>query len=331
MIRSSWNPELERRIGAMIGREGRALGADVILAPTINVLRHPRWGRAQETYGEDPFHLGTMAVAFIRGVQQHVVASVKHFAVNSIENTRFEVNVTVDERTLREVYLPAFRRAVQDAQVGSVMSAYNRVNGSYCAENDHLLSDILREEWRFSGFVVSDWYQGTRSTVPSAEAGLDMEMPVANFYGQPIVEAVEEGELDEALVDAAVRHILRVQLCFDLDSNPPVEDPTMVETAEATALALKAAQRGIVLLRNDGPVLPIDGESGDRVIVMRGPPSFPSGSASATRPLTIQIFDSLELRFLPARSSRRPSTSPTPASAQGSRRSSSTSAHKALG
>lgn len=265
---ASWSPELEGRIGAMIGREARALGADVILAPTINVLRHPRWGRSQETYGEDPFHIGAMAVAFIRGAQQHVVASVKHFAVNSIEDTRFDVNITVDERTLREVYLPGFRRAVQDAQVGSVMSAYNRVNGRYCAENGHLLNDILRDEWRFSGFVVSDWYQGTRSTVPSAEAGLDVEMPVGNFYGQPIVDAVEAGELDEALVDAAVRHVLRVQLCFDLDGSPPVEDPTMVETSEATELALEAAQRSIVLLRNSGGLLPIDGESEDLVVVI---------------------------------------------------------------
>ena len=127
----------------MIGIEARALGGDVILAPTMNVLTHPRWGRAQETYSEDPFLIGSMAVGFIEGAQQHVIATAKHYAVNNIENTRLEVNVTVDERTLREIYLPHFRRAVLEAQVGAVMSAYNQVNGSYCSENDHLLRNIL--------------------------------------------------------------------------------------------------------------------------------------------------------------------------------------------
>ena len=165
---ATWDPELERRVGAAMARELRAAGADVLLAPTINILRHPRWGRTQETYGEDVHHLGEMGVAFIEGAQsERVIASAKHYAANSIDDTRFDVNVVVDERALREIYLPHFRRAVTEAQVGSIMSAYNFVNGDHCSESTHLLRDILKGEWGFAGFVESDWLLGTRRTAPS--------------------------------------------------------------------------------------------------------------------------------------------------------------------
>ena len=154
---ATWDRELEERVGEAMGREVRAKGGSVLLAPTINILSHPRCGRAQETYGEDPLHLGQMGVAFIRGAQRHVVASAKHFALNNIENTRYWVNVSVDERTLREIYLPHFRMAVQEGHVGSVMSAYNRVNGHYCSANFPLLGQILKGDWGFKGFVESDW------------------------------------------------------------------------------------------------------------------------------------------------------------------------------
>jgi beta-glucosidase len=168
---ATWDPELERRVGSAMGRELRAVGADVLLAPTINIVRHPRWGRTQESYSEDPLHMGDLAVAFIQGAQEHVLASAKHFAGNSIEATRYDVDVTIDERTLREIYLPHFRRAVQEAQVASIMTAYNSVNGAYCSENDHLLREILKDEWQFQGFVESDWVFGTHDTVSAAEAG----------------------------------------------------------------------------------------------------------------------------------------------------------------
>ena len=189
---ATFDPDLEAQVGEAIGAEARAKGHNVLLAPTINLLRHPRWGRAQETYGEDPVHMGAMAAGFIRGVQQHVIANAKHFALNSIENTRMRVDVTVDERTLREVYLPHFKRAV-DAGVGSIMCAYDKVNGVYSCQNNHLLHDILKGEWGFDGFVVSDWLSATRSTVPSALAGLDIEMPFPHFYGQPLLDAVNGG------------------------------------------------------------------------------------------------------------------------------------------
>jgi beta-glucosidase len=253
---ASWDPALEAEVGEAIALEARARGANVLLAPAINLLRHPAWGRAQETYGEDPEHVGRMGAAFIAGAQRHLVASAKHFALNSIENSRFEVDVRVDAQSLREVYLPHFERAVRDAHVGSVMSAYNRVNGTYCAENRALLRDTLKGEWSFRGFVESDWILGTRSTAASLEAGLDIEMPQASFYGPALLEAVRAGSVPEALVDDAVRRILRVKLAFGFDRMRDVSSD-VIESAHHTGLALRSAQRSMVLLKNEGSMLPL--------------------------------------------------------------------------
>ncbi len=253
---ASWDPVLEREVGQMIGAELRLAGADVLLAPTVNVLRHPRWGRAQETYGEDPYHLGVMGSAFVEGAQEHVMAVVKHYAANSIENTRLEVNVTASERTLREIYLPHFRAIVQDARVAGVMSAYNRVNGAWASEQEHLLGEVLRDDWGFAGFVVSDFIWGTHDTIPALVAGLDVEMPSASIYGRPVVRAVTDGEVARWRVDAAVRRILRAQWCFEESTEEPAI--TELESAEALALARRAARRGMVLLENRDASLPID-------------------------------------------------------------------------
>jgi beta-glucosidase len=253
---ASWDPDLERRIGEAMGAETAAKGGNVLLAPTMNLLRHPRWGRAQETYGEDPRHMGALATAFIEGAQRYVAVTAKHFALNSIEDTRFTVSVQVDERTLREVYLPHFRRAVQEAKVAGVMTAYNRINGAYCAENAHLVREILKTEWGFDGFVVSDWVLGTRSTVPSALAGLDIEMPGAVYYDADLTNAVQNGEVIASLIDDAVRRILRKKIQFIVDRpSPPTTD--VVESAAHTELAREAAQKSIVLLKNEG-ALPLD-------------------------------------------------------------------------
>ncbi|GAB5544629.1 MAG: hypothetical protein SangKO_043890 [Sandaracinaceae bacterium] len=254
---ATWDPALEREVGAAMARELRSVSADVLLAPTINLLRHPRWGRAQETYGEDTHHVGEMGVAFIEGVQSEgVLASAKHFAANSIEDTRHTVNVEIDERTLREVYLPHFRRAVQEAQVASIMSAYNQVNGLYCDLNAHLLNDILKGEWEFAGFVESDWILGTHGDVESVRAGLDIEMPNdANF--RRLRAAVLNGAMAESEIDASVRRILRAQLCYALDpAVRGVDDPSARETDAHLALARRAATESVVLLENDG-VLPL--------------------------------------------------------------------------
>ncbi len=265
---ATWDPDLEERVGRAMAIELRSAGADVLLAPTMNILRHPRWGRAQETYSEDTDHMGELALAFVRGVQaEGILASAKHYAANSIEDTRHDVDVRIAERTLREVYLPHFQRVVVEGRVASVMSAYNQVNGLYCDEQPLLLTTILRDEWRFAGFVESDWVLGTHGSVTSLRAGLDIEMPVsAQFRG--LIGALNRGEIEERELDAAVRRILRAMLCFDLDALPPrapgerIDDPSQRETAEHLALAREVAARGIVLLRNEPvgsvPLLPLD-------------------------------------------------------------------------
>ncbi len=255
---ATWSPELEERVGSAIAEEARAVGADTLLAPGMNLVWHPLSGRNQEYYGEDPFLAGEIGLGFVRGVQgKGVIATAKHFTANHIEDTRLDVNVNIDERTLRENFLPQFRKLVQEGQVASVMSAYNQLNGTYCSENRMLLGDILKEEWGFSGYVVSDFFWGTHRTVPAALAGLDVEMQTGIIYGSPVVEAVGRGELESANVDEHVRRILRAQLCYELDSKPPAVDESKLETAETLALAREVATRSIVVLRNEDDLLPL--------------------------------------------------------------------------
>jgi len=257
---ATWDVDLEQRVGRAMGLEARAKGANVINAPNINLLRHPGWGRAQETYGEDPFQIGTMGVHFINGVQDYIMADVKHYALNSIEENRFLIDIDVDERTLREVYLPHFRMCVQDAHLAAVMCAYNQVRGDYCCENEHLLKDILREEWGFDGFVVSDWFLAARSTVPSLRAGLDVEMPSPIFYGSRLRRSVEVGTVTEDNIDEVVRRILRQKVRFGLMDDPWQAD-LPVGDEEHASLALEAAHKGIVLLKNESNTLPLQREA----------------------------------------------------------------------
>lgn len=264
---ATWDPAIERRVGEAMGEEAAAKGANVLLAPTINTLRHPAWGRAQETYGEDTALLGAMGVAFIQGAQEHVLASAKHLAANSIENSRFTVNVTMDERTLREQYLPHFRRAVEEAHVASVMTAYNKVGGLYCSENPHLLRDVLDGDWAFDGFVESDWVLGTRSTAPAALAGLDIEMPAPLLFGNALLDAVESGEVPESVIDDAVRRILRKKLEFRLDAPTPV-DTAVVESAAHVDLAREVEREALVLLKNEAAALPLDAAKLQSLVVV---------------------------------------------------------------
>jgi beta-glucosidase len=312
---ATWDPELERRVGLAMGLETRAKGGNVLLAPTINLLRHPGWGRAQETYSEDPVHMGQMALGFIGGAQNHVLASAKHFAVNSIENTRFTMSANLDERTLREVYLPHFRLSVETARVGSVMTAYNRVNGEYCAENAHLLREVLKGDWGFQGFVESDWFAGVRSTVPSALAGLDIEMPAPNFYGAPLLDAVRSGEVPEAVIDDAVRRILRQKFCFGLDADRPA-DPAVVESPEHRALALEVARKSIVLLRNAGDLLPLHPGATHLAVVGSLAPVAnlgDRGSSSVTPSTTVSPLDGVRARLGEGRIVSLPTDTPSAA------------------
>ena len=253
---AAFDPALEERVGDAIGLELRASGATFTGAVCINLLRHPAWGRAQETYGEDPHHVGESGAAFTRGLQRHVLACMKHFALNSMENSRFRVDVTVDERALHEVYLPHFRRVAAEG-VASTMSAYNSVNGSWCGEHEGLLTAVLRDEWGWDGMVISDFVFGLREPVASVRAGLDVEMPFRQQRALALAEAVESGRLDAEEVDRCAERVVATLLRFEpLISRSP--DPAVIGSAPHRALAREVATSSMVLLRNDGPVLPVD-------------------------------------------------------------------------
>lgn len=249
---ASFDTELEQRIGAAIGAEARASGANYFAGLCVNLLRHPAWGRAQETYGEDSHHLGTMGTALMRGVQaQHVMVCAKHFAVNSIENSRFYLDVNVDEKTLHEVYLPHFKTLVENG-VDSLMSAYNQINGEYCGHSHYLLHDILRKQWQFDGFVSSDWLWGIYETVKPALAGMDIEMPRGYFYAKRLEKAVQRGDVSEETINTSVRRILRKKLHW-LSHLPKEKLPQgTIACSQHQQLAQKSAEQSIVLLQNNG-------------------------------------------------------------------------------
>jgi beta-glucosidase len=264
---ATWDPALEEQVGEAIGAEIRAQGGNFFGGVCVNLLRHPAWGRAQETYGEEPVLLGTMGAALARGAQRHVMACVKHYACNSMENARFTVDVRVDERPLHEVYLPHFRMVV-DAGVASVMSAYNSVNGEWCGQNRTLLSDVLRDEWGFAGFVVSDFVWGLRDPVASLAAGLDVEMPFAQQRVRALPGALASGTAAWADVDRAGGRILATQLGFAaaVAASPPSVE--VVACDAHRALARTVAARSMVLLRNDGGVLPLAADGLRRLAVV---------------------------------------------------------------
>jgi beta-glucosidase len=268
---ATWDPDLEERVGEAIGAEIRAQGGNFFGGVCINLLRHPAWGRAQETYGEEPLLLGAMGSALARGAQRHVMACVKHYACNSIENARFQVDVRVEPAILHEVYLPHFR-AVVESGVASVMSAYNSVNGEWSGQNRALLTDILREEWGFEGFVISDFIWGLRDPVKSLAAGLDVEMPFAQQRVHTLPDALASGAASWYDVDRAGRRILRTQLKYA--AAVPEEAPAqeVVVSAEHRALAREVAARGMVLLRNEpidgAPLLPLSAERLSRLAVV---------------------------------------------------------------
>jgi beta-glucosidase len=254
---ATWNPDLIRQVGQTVGQEARTLNKDMMLAPCVNIQREPQGGRNFESYGEDPYLASRIAVAYIKGVQsQGVIATVKHFAANNQENERNTISAQVDERVLHEIYFPAFRAAVQEAGVWSVMSAYNKVNGAWCSENPHLLTDVLKNQWGFKGFVVSDW-GGTHSTVESANAGLDIEMPTGEFFNRELLlPAISSGKVKQAVIDDKVRRMLRAMFSIGLFERSESEGGA-VDTPEQRAVARMVAAQSIVLLKNAGHVLPL--------------------------------------------------------------------------
>ncbi|HET6531595.1 MAG TPA: glycoside hydrolase family 3 C-terminal domain-containing protein, partial [Actinoplanes sp.] len=257
---ATWDIALEERVGTAIGREMRAQGANFFGGVCINLPRHPAWGRAQETYGEDPILLGGFGAALTRSVQRNAMAVAKHYALNSMENARFSVDVTADDATLHEVYLAHFRRVVE-AGVSGIMTAYNSVNGEWAGENERLMEGVLRGAWGFAGVTVSDFIWGLRDAAKSLRAGLDVEEPFQQQRAVHLPAALAEGRVSWDHVDRAARRILRTQIQHyaTRDETEPAAD--VVFSDAHRALAREVAGRSMVLLKNDpvggAPLLPL--------------------------------------------------------------------------
>ncbi len=255
-LAATWDPNLARLYGTVLGKEAFDLGNDVIFAPMVNIARVPQGGRVFETLGEDPYLTSQIGVAVIDGIQaQHVIADVKHYAANNQEDDRCCVSAAVDQRTLHEIYLPAFEAAVRQAHVGTVMAAYNKVNGVYSSENRTLLADILKGQWGFAGWVLSD-YGATHSTVAAATNGLDMELPTGLYFSDALKVAVQDGRVRMATLDEHVHRILRTMFAFGLFDRP-VRRGTIDRRANGR-IARYIAEQGMVLLKNDGSLLPLN-------------------------------------------------------------------------
>ncbi len=257
---ASFDRELENEIGEAIGKEARAQGANYFAGVCINLLMHPAGGRAQESYGEDPYLVGEMGAQLVNGVQKHnVMACAKHYAVNNMENRRFYVDVDCSERTLREVYLPHFKKCV-DNGCASLMGSYNRFRGDQASESEHLLTKILRDDWGFEGFTITDFIFALRDGVKAIEAGMDMEMPIPVHFGLELKQAVEEGRLDEKVIDQAVLRVLKTVLTFENTNDPMKYDMSLVACKAHINLARRAAEESVVLIKNEDMVLPLSKE-----------------------------------------------------------------------
>ena len=264
---ASFDVELEEEIGEVIGKEIRAWKGNLFGGVCINLPYNPGWGRSQETFGEDSFHIGQMGSALVRGVQsKNVIATIKHFAFNSMEISRFKVNVTTDKRTEREVYFSHFKDCI-DAGAACVMSAYNLYQGEHCGQNEYLLTDVLKNEWDFDGFVMSDFVWGVRDTVKAGNSGQDLEMCNTNFFGENLVKAVRDGLVPEEKIDEAAVRLIRTVLAFteaDEDEYPE----SLLGCEEHVALAMKAAEKGITLIKNKDAVLPLNRNDKPTVLVL---------------------------------------------------------------
>jgi beta-glucosidase len=312
-LAASWNPGLAERVGAQIGRDARARGKHYSLGPGVNIYRAPLNGRNFEYFGEDPWLASRVAVAYVRGVQSEgVSATIKHFAANNSEFARHEGDARVDERTLREIYLPAFEAAVQEGDVGAIMPGYNRLNGHHLTANRWLLTDLAKQEWGFRGVMMSDW-GAVHDAAGAATAGTDLEMPGPQYFHPDSLRAlVRAGTVTQAMLDDKVRRLLRNQLRFGWAERPGA-DPAAPRFNEAgRQLALEGAREGMVLLKNDAPsggatgaapVLPLDARALRRVAVV-GPHAHPTpvlggGSASVQPFHTVSVVEGLARRLGP--------------------------------
>ena len=256
---ATWNTNLEYRVHDVISKEMRANKTNYAATPCINLLRHPGWGRAQETYGEDPWLLGEFGVAAVKGIEKNnVMACPKHFALNSIENSRWVIDVSVDERTLREVYLPHFKKVIQEGKPASIMSAYNKVRGKYSGSNEELLKKILKNEWGFNGFISTDWMYGIYDGIEAINAGLNVEMPWQDEYSySTIIRGLEEGKINESDINEIVLSTLKTRLKYAYSFDSINYSHDLILNESHIDLAREVAEESMVLVKNQN-VLPFD-------------------------------------------------------------------------
>ena len=267
-VAATWDPELAHTYGKLEAEETRSLGSQLFESPDINIARVPQGGRVFESFGEDPFLTAHIAVADIEGIQSiNMLANVKHFLANNQESARMSVDEIIAERALREIYMPGFEASIKDAHSASLMCAYPRVNGAFNCENEPLLNGVLKKEWGFDGFVVSDW-GATHSTVPSALNGLDTEMPTGRYFGDDLRKAVDAGQVPVSVIDEKL--VRRFATMIEYGLFGPQPKPTPIPAFEHGAVARAIAEQSMVLLKNDGNLLPIDRKT-VKTIALIGP------------------------------------------------------------
>src|SRR5882762_3222901 len=287
-LAASWDVDLARRVGEMMGKDARARGVHFVLAPGMNIYRAPMNGRNFEYLGEDPYLASRMAVSVVQGIQsQDVIATVKHFAANNMEYGRLDHSSDVDERTLREIYLPAFEASVKEAKAGAVMDAYNLVNGTYMTQNNYLNNVVLKKEWGFDGILMSDW-GATHDGIAAANAGLDLEMPSAAFMNKhTLIPAIQSGQVPLAAIDDKVRRILRKAMQFGFYDREQTDASVPAYSQESREVALEEARSGMVLLKNERHLLPLE-TTKIKTIAVLGPDAYPAviggGGSSLTKP-----------------------------------------------
>ena len=283
-LAATWNPALAERVGTEIGRDARAKGVHFLLAPGVNIYRAPMNGRNFEYFGEDPFLASRIAVGYIKGVQSRgVSATIKHFMGNNSEFDRHNTGSVIDERTMREIYLPVFEAAVKEAHVGAIMDSYNLTNGVHMTQNSYLNIDVVRKDWGFDGLIMSDW-TSTYDAVAAANGGLDLEMPFAKFMNREnLLPAIKEEKVSVATIDEKVKRILRTAIRFDWLDREQTDLTIPRYNPQGRAVALQAARESMVLLKNEGNVLPLD-KAKTKSIAVIGPdayPAVPVGGGSA--------------------------------------------------
>jgi beta-glucosidase len=306
-LAATWNAALAERVGTEIGRDARAKGVHFLLGPGVNIYRAPMNGRNFEYFGEDPLLAARMAVGYIRGVQsQGVSATIKHYMGNNSEFDRHQTDSVIDERAMREIYMPAFEAAVREAHVGAIMNSYNLVNGEHASQNKFLLTDVAKTDWGFDGVLMSDWF-ATYDGVAAANAGQDLEMPAGQHMNRKnLLPAVEQGKVTQATIDDKVRRILRTAARFGWLDRDQTDLSIPRFNQQGRRVALEAAREGVVLLKNEGGVLPLD-RSKVKTVAVIGPAAYPAvpmgGGSGRVEPFAaVSLLEGLSNALGPAAS-----------------------------